>query len=832
MSLKELSTKSRVAPMAMVLLAGALGVTCSARETSTIDQSRVDTVGQAASAKYNWLQFGGDSRHGNNNTMESTITAQNVGQLTKLFQVSLPETIEGAPVVLTNVSTSSGVHDVAYMTTRSGYIVAMDAYTGQTLWSAEPANMNITMSSPAIDPALTYVYSAGLDGYIHKYAVGTGAEVTTGGWPELSTSKIAVEKDGTAITIGTSGGTNYLYMGVGGYDGDGGDYQGHVTTINLQTGAQFVFNAMCSNQNVHFTTGSPDCAGRQAGIWAKAGLAFDPTTNRLYAGTGNGTFAPASNYWGDTILALSPSGMGNGANPLDSYTPTNYQNLQNSDLDLGSTNVLILPNGTSKYAHLALLSGKDATLRLINLDNMSGQGAAGNVGGEITSVALQTGGEVQNPISLWINPADNTTWAFVVSPSNGINGVHIVVDGSGNPTIVPVWSQGGGGGGAIVADNVVYWASNNNFHALSPTTGAQLWNSTIIGQIHWQAAAVANGVVYIGDNGRELTAYAISGSVGGGGSGSSSGSTSGSSSGSTSGTSSGSTSGSSSGSSGETALSRTNWVASASVTGSTPSAALDGNTGSRWTTGADMANGMWFEVNMQAAQTFNELTMDSAGSTNDYARGYSVYVSNDGATWGNPIATGTGAAALITVTFATQTAQYIRVVQTGTATFWWSIAEFNVYRSGGGGGSGSASGTSSGSTSGSSSGSSGETALSRTNWVASSSVTGSTPSAALDGNTGSRWTTGEDMANGMWFQVNMQSAQTFNEITMDSAGSTNDYARGYSVYVSNDGATWGNPIATGTGAAALITVTFPTQTAQYIRVVQTGTATFWWSIAE
>jgi hypothetical protein len=673
-------TKSPIASMALVLATGALAAECSAHNSSTVNGDRVEAIGQAASAKYNWLQFGGDSRHGNNNTMESTVTAQNVNQLTMLFQVGLPETIEGAPVVLTNVSTSSGIHDVAYMTTRSGYIVALDAYSGQTLWSAQPANANITMSSPAIDPALTYVYSAGLDGYIHKYTVGTGVEVTTGGWPELSTSKVSVEKDGTAITIGTSGGTNYLYMGVGGYDGDGGDYQGHVTTINLQTGAQFVFNAMCSNQNVHFTTGSPDCAGQKSGIWAKAGLAFDQTTNRLYAGTGNGTFAPASYYWGDTILALSPAGMGNGASPLDSYTPTTYQTLQNNDLDLGSTNVLILPNGTSKYAHLALLSGKDATLRLINLDNMSGQGGPGNVGGESTSVALQTAGEVQNPISLWINPADSTTWAFIVSPSNGINAVHIVVDGSGNPSIVPVWSQGGGGGGAIVANNVVYWAANNNFHALSPTTGAQLWNSTIIGQIHWQAASVANGVVYIGDNGRELTAYAIPGSVGAdGGGGSSSGSASGTSSGSASGTSSGVASGSSSGSSGETALSRANWVASSSVAGSAPSAAIDGNLGTRWTTGEDMASGMWFEVNMQSAQTFNEITMDSAGSANDYARGYSVYVSSDGATWGNPIATGTGTAALITVTFPTQTAQYIQVVQTGAANYWWSIAEFNAY---------------------------------------------------------------------------------------------------------------------------------------------------------
>ncbi len=33
------------------------------------------------------------------------------------------------------------------------------------------------------------------------------------------------------------------------------------------------------------------------------------------------------------------------------------------------------------------------------------------------------------------------------------------------------------------------------------------------------------------------------------------------------------------------------------------------------------------------------------------------------------------------------------------------------------------------------------------------------------------------MANAMWFQLDMQTPQTFNEITMDSAGSVDDYAR-------------------------------------------------------
>jgi hypothetical protein len=134
----------------------------------------------------------------------------------------------------------------------------------------------------------------------------------------------------------------------------------------------------------------------------------------------------------------------------------------------------------------------------------------------------------------------------------------------------------------------------------------------------------------------------------------------------------------------QTALNRNGWVASASNTGGTdvPAQAIDGNLGTRWSTGTPMVDGMDFEVDMTAAQTFDQITMDPAGSKNDYARGYEVFVSSDGANFGSAIASGTGTSALVTVTFPAQTARYIKVVQTGSATFWWSIAEFNVYAAG------------------------------------------------------------------------------------------------------------------------------------------------------
>jgi hypothetical protein len=92
-----------------------------------------------------------------------------------------------------------------------------------------------TTSSPSIDPNRQYVYSYGLDGYVHKYQVGDGTEVMIGGWPELATLKGLNEKGSSALSIATaSSGSAYLYVTNGGYPGDGGDYQGHVTAIDLR----------------------------------------------------------------------------------------------------------------------------------------------------------------------------------------------------------------------------------------------------------------------------------------------------------------------------------------------------------------------------------------------------------------------------------------------------------------------------------------------------------------------------------------------------------------------------------------------------------------------
>src|SRR5205085_7850912 len=91
-----------------------------------------------------------------------------------------------------------------------------------------------TTASPVQDPNGQYDYSEGLDGFVHKLAVADGAEVRDAHWPELVTSKPVVEKLSSALSMATDkAGTTYLYAPTSGYLGDEGDYQGHLTTINL-----------------------------------------------------------------------------------------------------------------------------------------------------------------------------------------------------------------------------------------------------------------------------------------------------------------------------------------------------------------------------------------------------------------------------------------------------------------------------------------------------------------------------------------------------------------------------------------------------------------------
>jgi hypothetical protein len=87
---------------------------------------------------------------------------------------------------------------------------------------------------------------------------------------------------------------------------------------------------------------------------------------------------------------------------------------------------------------------------------------------------------------------------------------------------------------------------------------------------------------------------------------------------------------------------------------------------------------MYWQADMGAPQTFNEIGMQVPNSSLDFARGYSIEVSNNGTTF-TTVATCTSITDPELVSFAPQTAQYFRVVLTQAGSSWWSVDELYAY---------------------------------------------------------------------------------------------------------------------------------------------------------
>src|SRR5581483_2682570 len=348
---------------------------------------------------------GYDANHSGTNSAETALSKQNVARLHLKYSLTLPGLVPGAPVLLAGVNTPEGTKDLLFLTVSDGTLLALDAATGATQWSRYPSTSNAcaqpnasdqctTATSPVLDPNRQFVYGYSLDGRVHKDTVADGNETTGGGWPEVVTLKPDMEQVSSALAFATAkNGTTYLYATVSGgawLPEDSGDYQGHVTAINLATGTQVVFNVMCSDRgNVHFVENNPnppnsvqpDCLQQQmtppggssslstgnGGIWGRAGVVYDPVSDRIYVTTGNGIFGYDANNgghnWSDSVIAL-PAAMDHElAAPLDSYTPSNYLDLMYYDTDLGSTSVVLVPAPAgSSRTHIGIQSGKDGDL--------------------------------------------------------------------------------------------------------------------------------------------------------------------------------------------------------------------------------------------------------------------------------------------------------------------------------------------------------------------------------------------------------------------------------------------------------------------------------------
>jgi hypothetical protein len=118
--------------------------------------------------------------------------------------------------------------------------------------------------------------------------------------------------------------------------------------------------------------------GSEGGIWMSGTAPAADAAGNIYIINGNGTFDttlsasgfPAQGDWGNCYAKISSTLP---LRPLDYFTPLNTVAASAADEDFGSGGPLLLPDltdATGTTRHLAVGSGKDANIYVLDRDNM------------------------------------------------------------------------------------------------------------------------------------------------------------------------------------------------------------------------------------------------------------------------------------------------------------------------------------------------------------------------------------------------------------------------------------------------------------------------------
>lgn len=116
--------------------------------------------------------------------------------------------------------------------------------------------------------------------------------------------------------------------------------------------------------------------------------------------------------------------------------------------------------------------------------------------------------------------------------------------------------------------------------------------------------------------------------------------------------------------------------------------------------------------------------------------------------------------------------------------------------------------------------------------VATASRNSGNAELAIDNNLSTRWTTTQPQTPGQYFVLDLGEVRTINQVLLDSSNSPNDDPAGYSLAVSTNGRSY-SLVASGAGTGGITSINFPSQSARFIRITQTGAKQRnWWSIHE
>jgi len=349
-------------------------------------------------AQINVLSNHNDLRRTGWNDKESVLNLQNVtpSTFTKLFTKAVDDQIYTQPLIISDVNIGGQLHNIVLVATVNNSVYVFDAdKSAAAYWEINltpkgsrvirntdmtgacggnykdfSGNMGI-VGTPAIDVSTNTMYVVArsvtttnvYQQYLHAIDLSTGTEKPNS--PLYITASVAGNGDGSVNGIVTfNQQTENQRPGLLLYNGivyicwashcDWGPYHGWMIGYDAATlEKKYVYNTTPNGYN--------------AGIWMSGQPPSVDENGDFYIATGNGSIGTTVNLndpinRGESLIKLNPK-----LQILDFFTPNNYQELENADLDYGSDGVLLIPN-----THLSLSGSKQGYIYLMDNNAMGG----------------------------------------------------------------------------------------------------------------------------------------------------------------------------------------------------------------------------------------------------------------------------------------------------------------------------------------------------------------------------------------------------------------------------------------------------------------------------
>ena len=480
-----------------------------------------------------WTEHNDNARTGQYLT-ETTLNPTNVNQTQfgKVFAYNLDDQSYGQPLYVPGLTMAidGAVHNVVFVTTVNNSVYAFDADSGAANGGAPLWHANLTPTgarAPNIQDADNEgACGGGYNDFAGQYGiVGTpvidmttqtlyvvARTVENGNFLQklhaLSLTNGAEYSGGPVTITGTYSGTTFdpalnnqrpalalvngiIYIAWSSHCDNGG-YHGYLMGYNATTLAQTAAWA------------STNSGGWGAGIWQGGqGVTVD-ASNNLYLMTGNGTWDGNGNY-GESFVKLSSS-----LSLLDYFTPSNYNDLNNADDDLGSAGCLGIPGTT-----LIVGGGKRGVVYLLDTANLSHEHASDAVVQEFQGTFPQGGnsGHIHGGpiyfnsnngqfIYLWGENDYLHAYQFTKGAASNQGSINSTASASSTMT-APVTNAGMPGGflslSANGKANGIIWAltpydgnaNQGTVHGILHAFDAQTFNGTVLTEL-WNSEQVAN----------------------------------------------------------------------------------------------------------------------------------------------------------------------------------------------------------------------------------------------------------------------------------------------------------------------------------------------------